>query len=160
MRTLIVMITSSVVFAQGNGSGEQSQNHSLAPNVASIVGQSIAATDRSWKTRVHYTYLQRTEDRRLDAQGLVKSDDVEVSTIILVNGVPFDQLVEHNGKPPSPAEQRKEKDQINKLKRETIQDRAAQLRQEEQDNTFLIHELPLAFNFELVGVEVINGRSA
>jgi hypothetical protein len=160
MRTLIVLITSSVLFAQGNRSAERSENQSLGPDVASIVRQSIVATDRSWGTRVQYTYQERAEDRRLDSQGLVKSDDVEVSMVIFINGAPFDQLVEHNGKPPSSAEQRKQKDKINKLKRETIQDQAARLRQEEQDNTSLIHELPLAFKFELVGNEVISGRPA
>jgi hypothetical protein len=58
----------------------------------------------------------------------VKSNDVEVSTIIFVNGVPFEQLVEHKGLPPSPAEQRKEKDQLNKLKRETREERVPRRR--------------------------------
>lgn len=74
----------------------------MGPNVRAILGLSIVATDRSWRARIHYTYLQRDEDRRLDSHGLVKSNDVEVSTIIFVNGVPFEQLVEHNGLPPSP----------------------------------------------------------
>jgi hypothetical protein len=74
----------------------------MGPNVRAILGLSIAATDRSWRARIHYTYLQRDEDRRLDSHGLVKSNDVEVSTIIFVNGVPFEQLVEHSGLPPSP----------------------------------------------------------
>ena len=120
MRALIIMMAVSAVgLAQVNAPAAQPQNHSKRPDVRAIVGLSIAATDRSWRARIHYTYLQRDEDRRLDSHGLVKSDDVEVSTIIFVNGVPFEQLVEHNGRPPSPAEQRKQKDQLNKLKRET-----------------------------------------
>lgn len=120
MRALIIMMAASAVgLAQVNAPAAQPQNHSKRPDVRAIVGPSIAATDRSWRARIHYTYLQRDEDRRLDSHGLVKSDDVEVSTIIFVNGVPFEQLVEHNGRPPSPAEQRKQKDQLNKLKRET-----------------------------------------
>ena len=98
MRTLIIMITVAAVgFAQPNGSAAQPQNHSIRPDVRAIVGLSIAATDQSWRARIHYTYLQRDEDRRLDSHGLVKSDDVEVSTTMFVNGVPFEQLVEHNG---------------------------------------------------------------
>jgi hypothetical protein len=123
IRTLIITIAASALgFAQINGSAGQPQNHSIGPDARAIVGPSIAATDRSWRARVHYTYLQRDEDRRLDSHGLVKSEDVEVSTIIFVDGVPFEQLVEHNGLPPSPEEQRKEKDKLNKLKRETSQD--------------------------------------
>lgn len=84
----------------------------------------------------------------------MRSDDVEVSTIIFVNGVPFEQLVEHNGLPPSLAEQRKQKDQLNKLKGETPEERPARPRQEEEDNTSLIREVPLAFNFGLIGEEL------
>src|SRR4051794_33042339 len=116
MRTLIIMIAASAVgFAQANGSAAQPPNHFIRPDVRAIVGPSIAATDRSWRAPIHYTYVQRDEDRRLDAHGLVKSNDVEVSTIIFVNGVPFEQLVEYNGLPPSRAEQRKQKDKLNKL---------------------------------------------
>ena len=122
------------------------------------MGLSIAATDRSWTTRIHYTYLQRDEDRRLDSHGFVKADDVEVSTIIFVNGAPFEQLVEHNGLAPSPAEQRKRRDQLSTLKRETPEERAARLRQEEEDNTLIIRELPKSFDFELIRDEIVNGR--
>jgi hypothetical protein len=161
MRTLIIMIAASAVgFAQVNGSPAQSQNHSIAPDLRAIVGRSIAATDRSWRARIHYTYLQRDEDRRLDSHGLVKSNDVEVSTIIFVNDVPFEQLVEHNGLPPSSAEKRKQNDQLNKLKRETREERVARLREEEENNASLIREVPLAFTFDLIGEEVVNGRPA
>ena len=68
--------------------------------------------------------------------------------------------MEHNGRPPSPAEQRKQKDQLNKLKRETPEERVARLRQEAEDNASLVRQVPLAFNFELIGEEVINGRPA
>jgi len=159
MRTLIIMITASAVgFAQVNGSAAQPQNHSILPDARAILGPSIAATDRSWRARVHYTYLQRDEDRRLDSHGLVKSEDVKVSTIIFVDGVPFEQLVEHNGLPPSAEEQRKQKDKLDKLKRETPEERIARLRQEEEDNASLIREVPQAFKFELSGEEVVNGR--
>ena len=46
--------------------------------------------------------MERDEDRRRDLAGHVKSEDVEVSKTILVNGVPFEQLVERNGQPPVP----------------------------------------------------------
>jgi len=124
VRTLINMIVASTVsFGQANASAAQPQNHSLRPDVRAIVRLSISDMVWSWRARIHYTHLQRDDDRRLDSRGLAKSDDVEVSTIILVNDVPFEQLVEHNGLPPSPAEQRKQKHQLNKLKRETKPER-------------------------------------
>ena len=53
-----------------------------------------------WRVGLQYTYMERDEDRRLDMEGHVKSDDVDVSRTILVDGVPFEQLVERNGQPP------------------------------------------------------------
>jgi hypothetical protein len=83
----------------------------------------------------------------------VKSNDVEVSTVIFVNGVPFEQLVQHNGLPPSAEEQNKQKDRLNNLKREIREVRVARLRQEDKDNTSLIREVPKAFDLELIGEE-------
>ena len=131
---LIVLAASAALFAQSNrGSPDRPRNLSIVPDARKIVGASIAATDRSWRARIHYTYMERDEDRRLDSAGRVKSEDVDFSTIIFVNGVPFEQLVKHNGLPPSAEEQRKQKEKLNKLKRETPEERAARLHQEEED---------------------------
>jgi hypothetical protein len=46
------------------------------------------------------------------------------------------------------------------LKRETPEERVARLRQEEEDNASLIRELPQAFDFKLIGEEIVNARPA
>ncbi len=104
--------------------------------------------------------MERDEDRRLDLEGPVKSAEVVVSRMILVHGVPFEQLVERNGQPPSAAEEQKQKEKLDKLKRETAQQRAERLRKEEEDITSLVREIPKAFDFQLMGEEVVNGRPA
>jgi hypothetical protein len=160
MRTLIIIVAALAVrFADPNGSAAQ-QNQATGPDARKIVEPSIAATDRSWRSRARYKYMQREEDRRLDSHGLVKSEDVKVSTVIFINGVSFEQLVEHNGLPPSAEEQRKQRGKLNKLKRETPEERVARLRQEEEDNASLIRELPQAFDFKLIGEEIVNARPA
>ncbi len=121
---------------------------------------SIAATQRHWQARLHYTYVERDEDRRLDPAGRVKSEDVDVSRTILVNGVPFEQLVERNGQPPSAEEERKQKEKLDKLKRETPEQRAERIRKQEEENASLVREVPKAFDFQLVGEEAVNGRPA
>ena len=51
MRTLVLILaSSSVLLAQ-----------KLDPR--EIIGRSIAATERSWKARQNYTYLERDEER-------------------------------------------------------------------------------------------------
>jgi hypothetical protein len=161
MRTYIILITVlGAHFTQSSGSARDAGNQLIEPNTNGIVARSIAATDRSWRARSHYLYIERDEDRNLDSSGLVKSRDVEVSTTILVKGVPFEQLLEHNGLPPTSAERRKQNDQLSKLKSETGERRAAELRRSEEDDTSLIHELPLAFDFRQIGDAVVNGRPA
>jgi hypothetical protein len=158
-RVIILLAAAASLLAQSN-SGVQSQNHSSVPDVRQIVESSIAATERHWQARLHYTYVERDEDRRRDLDGRVRSEDVDVSRTILVNGVPFEQLLEHNGRPPSADEQRIYKEKLDKLKRETPEQRAERLRKQEDENTSLVREVPKAFDFQLVGEEVVRGRSA
>ena len=121
---------------------------------------SIAATQRDWKARLHYTYIERDENRRRDLAGRVKSEDVEVSKMILVNGVPFEQLVERNGQPPSAEQERKQKRELDKLRRETPEQRAERLRKQQEEDTSIVKEVPKAFDFQVVGEEAVNGRPA
>jgi hypothetical protein len=157
---IVLLAASSALFAQSNDFPVKSQSPTSVPDVRQIVDSSIAATQRHWQARLRYTYVERDEDRRLDMEGHVKSDHVDVSRTILVNGVPFEQLVEHNGQRPLEEEERKEKEKLDKLKRETAEQRAERIRNEEEENTSLVREVPKAFDFQLVGEEVVNGRPA
>jgi hypothetical protein len=159
-KTIMMLAASAVVFAQGDTVPVQTQNRSSVPDVRQIVDSSIATTQRQWQLRLHYTYMERDEDRRRDLAGQVKSEDVNLSRTILVNGVPFEQLVERNGRPPSAEEERKQKEDLDKLKRETADQRAERLHKEEEENTSLVLEVPKAFDFQLVGEELVKGRPA
>jgi hypothetical protein len=156
----IIVAFAAALFAQSSGrSPDTAQNAPGVPDVRHIVELSIAATERNWQARNCYTYIEVDEDQRLDSRGKVKSEDVDVSKIILVNGVPFEQMVKHNGKPPSAGEQRVQQAALGKLRRETPDARAVRLR-EQQENESFIREVPLGFDFRLIGEEVVNGRPA
>ena len=157
---LILLGASVVLLAQRNDFAVKSPNHHTEPDVRQLVDASIAATQRQWQARLHYSYVERDENRRLDLTGHVKSEEVDVSKTILVNGVPFDQLLERNGQPPSAEEERKQKERLEKLKRETPEQRAERLRRQEEESTSLVLEVPKAFDFQFVGEEVLNGRPA
>jgi hypothetical protein len=105
-----------------------------------------------------FTTLERNEDRRKDSAGRVTSENVDVSRTILVNGVPFDQLVQRNGRPPSAAEERKQKKELDKLNRETPQERARRLREQKEETASIVREVPKAFDFQLIGEEAVNRR--
>ena len=151
--SVIIFAASAILFAQGDVAPIKS-------NASEIIASSIEATERQWQTRLHYIYLERDENLRRDSAGRVKSQDVDVSRTILVNGIPFDQLVEHNGRPPSSAEERKQKEKLDKLKRETPEARAQLLRTQEEETASIVREVPKAFDFQLVGEEAVNGRPA
>ena len=157
---IILLAASSVLLAQNASLPESSQNPSSAPDVPQIVLSSVAATQRHWRDWVLYSYLERDETRHLDMAGHVKSEEVDVSRAFLVDGVQFEQLVERNGRPPSVEEERKQNEEIEKLKRLTPEKRAERLRREEEENTSLVAEVPKAFDFQFAGEEVVNGRPA
>src|SRR5215467_5126163 len=147
MRTLLsfLIASSTVLVAQ--------------PDDREIVRRSISAADRNWKVRQSYTYTVRDEERHLDSQGRVKFTDVDVSKAILVNGDAIEQTVSHNGGPPSATKKMKDEDKLRKRRNEMPAERAARLREEKENRAF-ISEVPDAFNFRLLGEQVVMGRPA
>ena len=156
---LFVMLAASVpLFAQTSGP-EKPPNQASLPDARRIVAQSIAATERSWQARDHYTFTERDVDRRLDDLGQVKSENVDVTSMILVNGARFEQLIEHNGQLPSADEQKKSTKDLEKLKHETPAEQSARLLKTQENRSFL-RDLLEAFDFHLLGEELVAGRPA
>jgi hypothetical protein len=155
---LIVLVASSTLFAQNKGS-DKPQNSPIALDARQIVGQSLVAAELSWQARNAYIYMERDEDRRLDSAGQVQSQNVDVTKMILVNGIRFEELMEHNGQLPSADDQKKRDVDIEKLKHETTAEQTERLRKD-QDNRSFLHVLLEAFDFRLVGEELVDGRPA
>ena len=157
---LVMLAASAALFAQSAGSSpDKPQNHASILDASQIVGLSIAATERSWQARDHYTYMERDEDRRLDSLGHVKSENVDVTRMILVNGARFEQLMEHNGQLPSAKERKKSDEDLEKLKHETPAEQTARVRKDQENRSFL-RDILEAFDFHLIGEEVVGGRPA
>jgi hypothetical protein len=157
---LVMLAASAALFAQSGGSSpDKPQNHASVLDARQIVDLSVAASEHSWLARGHYTYTERDEDRRLDAHGQIKSNNVDVSRMILVNGERFEQLMERNGQLPSAEERRKRDEDLEKLKHETPEERAARFRKDQENRSFL-EEVLQAFDFQLAGEELADGRPA
>jgi hypothetical protein len=155
---LVMVAASTALFAQSSGP-DKTQNDASALDARQIVSLSIAATERSWQARDHYTYMERDENLRLDSLGQVKSENVDVTRMALINGARFEQLMEHNGQHPTAKEQRKSNEDLDKLKHETPAEQAARLRKDQENRSFL-HDILEAFDFQLIGEEVVGGRPA
>ena len=155
---LLMIVASAALFAQSGGP-DTPRNQASIVDARQVVLPSVLATERSWAMRDHYTYMERDDDRRLNSLGQVKSETVDVTRMMVVNGARFDQLVEHNGQLPSAKEQKQSDDDLDKLKHETPDEQTARLRKDQENRAFLRDVLE-AFDFRLVGEEVVNGRPA
>ena len=153
---MFVLAASSVSFAQNKGS-DKPQNQPIVLDARQIVGQSLVAAERSWQARNDYVYIERDEDRRLDSLGQVQSENIDVTRMTLVNGIRFEQIVEHNGQLPSAEDQKKHDQDFEKLKHETPEEQATRLRKDQENRSFL-RDLLEAFDFRLIGDEVVAGR--
>ncbi len=151
MQALFILACSAMLVAQ---------TQATLPDAREIARCSIAATERNWRTRIQYSYMEHDETRRLGPDGRVQSQDVSVSKIILVNGVTSEELMEHNGRPPTAEEKAKQNAKADKLKHETPEECAARLRKERQETASLIHDVLQAFDYRLIGTEQVNGRCA
>ncbi len=149
---LVMAAASTALFAKP-------QEYASVADARQIVSPSVVATERSWQARDHYTYMERDEDRRLNSQGQMKSENVDVSRMIVVNGARFEQLIERNGQLPSAKEQRKSDDDLDKLKHETVDEQTARLRKN-QDNRAFLRDVVEAFDFRLIDEEMVGGRPA
>ena len=155
---LLITAASTVVLAQSSGP-DKPQNQASLADTHKVVLPSVLATQRSWEARDHYTYVERDEDRRLNSLGQVKSETVDVTRMMVVNGARFEQLLEHNGQLPSAKEQKQSTLDLEKVKHETHDEQAARLRKDQENRAFL-RDVVEAFDFRLVGEELVDGRPA
>ena len=154
----ILLVAPSALFAQ-DGARPTDPSGSSALDARQIVTLSIATTQRSWLARNRNIYMVRDEDRRLNSLGQVESQNIDVSRMMLVNGARFEQLMEHNGQIPSAKDQRKNADDLDKLMHESPAEKILRLAKDQENSSFL-PELLQAFDFRLVGEEIVDGRPA
>ncbi len=121
------------------------------------------------KQQRDYTYIEREERHKLDGRGgvpgEVKKIESRTSEILEIYGEPVARLTAKDDKPLSDGEAKKEDDKIQKIidkrKNESENDRRKRLEHEEksreEDRKFVL-EIADAFNFRLIGSEVLDGR--
>jgi hypothetical protein len=131
-----------------------------------IIRHAVAADERNWRIARNYTFLQRVELRRLDAQGMVKVAEVQTYNVTLQQGTPYRQLVQRDDRPLPPAEEKREQESLAKSiaerRQETEAERAKRMSAYERRPDWqreAWHELPEAFEFRLAGEGMLNGHS-
>src|SRR5258708_26768927 len=103
------------------------------PDAREIVRRSVAASDENWKMARNYTFLQRTEERQIDSEGLVKSKEVKTYDVTLLEGSPYFRLLERDDHPLPAAEEKKEQAKLEKRSADRLQETPEQRRRRIED---------------------------
>jgi hypothetical protein len=131
-----------------------------------IIRSAVAADERSWQIARNYSYLQRVELRRLDSGGKLKSAEVQTYDVTVQAGTPYRELVQRDDRPLVATEEKKERENLAKSLVERRQETAAEsskrlsIYERRPDwQRAVWRELPDAFDFRVVGEEVLDGRN-
>jgi hypothetical protein len=138
-----------------------------AQNPTEIIRRATELDQRNTEISRSYTFLERQEQRDLDAGGKVRKTESNTFDVTLLEGSPYRRLVARNDKPLSQADQRKEEEKLQKSitdrRHETPEQRRqriAEWERKKQKQREPLKELLEAFNFKLAGEEALNGGVA
>jgi len=135
------------------------------PDARDLVSRSLAAGERNEQPLLAYVNRTRADTKQLEPDGRIKSEEIKTFEDIQVDGLHIRKLVAKNDKPLTGSDQQKEEKRIAKLvaqrKNESPEERARRLadQKEKRDKEHRFsHELLAAFDFQIVGEEILNGR--
>jgi hypothetical protein len=128
----------------------------------------VAAKDEENEKLLHnYTYIERDEEHKLDGKGQVKSTEAKTYEVMELYGEQVQRLIEKDDKPLPEKEQAKEEEKLQKIidkrKNESEEERKKREEKEEKDRENgrkFVREIADAYNFKLVGTELVGGHEA
>jgi len=119
------------------------------------------------KRQRDYADTERQVQNRLDGKGNIKTADVKIYDVMEIYGEQVERLISKNDKPLSPKEAAKEDEKIQRIidkrKNESEDDHKKRAEREEkdrEDNRKFVTEVANAYNFKLIGTELVGGRAA
>ncbi len=130
-----------------------------------LVRLSIAQDQLDWVRMKDYTWQARSVERHFDSHGKVESTKRETWETLILDGQPHRLMVERDGKPLTPDEQRNEHKKLDqavkKLSSETPAEKQRRLQDTEttrkREFAFL-SEIPDLFDLRLEGESTVDGR--
>lgn len=129
-----------------------------------IVRRAVVADQKNWQGARNYGFSERVDERRLNAEGHLKSKDVTLYDVTLPEGSPYRRITGRGDLPLLPAEDRKEHEKllanIAQRRRETAAQRSSRLAAYEEPPKWRSEawkELPDAFDFRITGQETVGG---
>jgi hypothetical protein len=119
------------------------------------------------KRQRDYTYIERDVQNNLDGKGHVKSTETKTYEVMEIYGEQVNRLIEKDDKPLSEKDAAKEEQKVQKIidKHKNESEGARKKREEKEekdreDGRKFVREVADAYNFKLVGTELVGGREA
>ena len=130
--------------------------------------QKVAANDiENDKKQRNYTYIERDVENSLDGKGQTKSTETKTYEVLNIYGEQVQRLIEKDDKPISAKDAAKEEEKIQKIirKRSSVSEKDRQKRaereaKEREEGKQFEREVVDAYNFTLLGTELVSGREA
>ena len=119
------------------------------------------------KRQRDYTYIEREVQNTLDGKGQPKSKEIKTYEVLEIDGEQVQRLIAKDDKPLEGKDAAKEEEKIQKIidkrKNESDDDRRKReqkAEKEREDGRKFVREVADAYNFTLVGTELVDGREA
>ena len=178
----LVLIAGGVAAAQENASpASPESSRPLAPaETAAKAGAPVSLSQEQIQTLIRqvaekdrendkrqrdYTYVERVEEHKLNGKGEVGSTETRTYDVLEIYSEQVRRLTSKDDKPLSAKDAAKEEEKIQKVidkrKNESDGDREKRMKREEkerEDDRKFVSEVADAYNFKLVGIEILDGR--
>jgi hypothetical protein len=130
-----------------------------------IVRRSIAQDQFDWMRMKDYTWQAQSVQKKLDSRGNVQSMKREKWETVILDGEPYRRILEKDGKPLSPQDERSQQkmldDASRKLSSESPAERERRLAEAEKRRKrefAFLSEIPDLFDLKLEGDSIVDGR--
>jgi len=132
-----------------------------------IVRKSIELDQVNWQRRADYSWVMESRERRFDGHQRVASEHQEAWETIVLDGQPYERLLERDHKPVPATEEKKEQDKLDKiaakLDKETPEEKQRRIEERERsrrrEREFLL-EVVDAYDFRMEGDQKVDGQDA
>ncbi len=135
-----------------------------AQDAREIVRRSLELDKRNAEIARSYTFIQRQQQREVDAGGQVKKIGSDTYDVTLMEGSPYRRHIAHDDLPLSPKEQAKEEEKLRRSiedrRKESPEARAQRVQdweRKQQKQRDPLREVPEAFDLKLAGEAKISG---
>jgi hypothetical protein len=130
-----------------------------------LVRRSIAQDQLDWVRMKDYTWQAHSVERHFDSHGKVESTKRETWETLMLNGQPHRRMLERDGQPLSPEEERSEHRKLDqaasRLSSETPAEKQRRLEETEkqrQREFAFLSEIPDLFDLRFEGESIVDGR--